>query len=58
MFSKIKEFVFYIVFESFPCTEYIVEALLNWGLTKKLINNNRNGNRLEERLRVFIIVTI
>lgn len=58
MFSKINEFVFYIVFESFPCTEYIVEALLNWELTQKLINNSRNGSRLEERLISFIIVTI
>lgn len=58
MFYKIKEFVFYVIFESFPFTEYVTEALLNWRLTKKLINNNRNGNRLEERLRVFIIVTI
>ena len=58
MFSKIKEFVSYAVFESFPFTEYIADAFLNWSLTQKLVNNSRNTDIFEERLRLFITVTL
>ena len=58
MFSKIKEFVSYAVFESFPFIEYIADAFINWSLTQKLVNNSSNTDIFEERLRLFITVTL
>ncbi len=56
--SKVKEFVSYIVFDTYPFVEYIADAFLNWSLTRKITNIDSNTDIREERLKLFITVTV
>lgn len=56
--SKVKEFMSYTVYRSFPFVEYIADAILNWKLTQQFINHRCKADKLKERLRLFITVTI